>query len=120
MRTNISDGMSDAAVLGELGQRLARRRLDRNVTQEEVAVEAGVSRRSVSKIENGHVVDTRVLVRVLRALDLLGALETLAPKPEASPVALLEARGKQRERASGRRAAPSPAAEGWTWPDDNR
>lgn len=116
--------MSDDAILKELGERLVRHRLNRNQTQAAVAREAGVARRTVSKVENGHVVDTRNLVRIMRALDLLDGLDALIAQPRISPVALAEARGRVRERASGRRA---PAAredeadkEPWTWPDEKR
>lgn len=114
------NNLSDNAILAALGERVARHRLNRNLTQEEVAFEAGVSRRSLYKIENGLSVDTRILIRVLRALDLLADLALLAPEPEPSPLALLEARGKERARASGsRKAAPRATKPGsWQWPDD--
>lgn len=113
---------SDEITLKTLGERLARHRLNRNRTQAEVAREAGVARRTVYKAENGHVIDTQSLVRILRALDLLGRLESLVPEPRISPMALVETRGRVRERASGyRKAKPDdePAAE-WTWPDEER
>lgn len=123
MRTPEQSILGDDAVLSTLGERIARHRLQRNQTQNDVAFEAGVSRRSIYKIENGQVVDTRVLIRVLRALDLLSRLDALIPEPEPSPVALLEARGKDRVRASGRRRKrPADKASDtgtWTWPDDN-
>lgn len=114
--------LSDDTVLQSLGQRLARHRLNLNQTQAELALEAGVSRRSIYKIENGLSVDTRILVRVLRALNLLEGLEALAPEPAPSPMALLEARGKERARASGSRKPSRPdkidKSKGWQWPDD--
>lgn len=117
--------ISDDTILKELGERLARHRLNRNQTQAAVAHEAGVARRTVSKVENGHVVDTRNLVRIMRALDLLDGLDTLIPEPRVSPVALAEARGRVRERASGRRASAARKKdeadkEPWTWPDEKR
>jgi transcriptional regulator with XRE-family HTH domain len=124
MRTSDINQLSDTAILERLGQRLARYRLNRNLTQDQVALEAGVSRRSVSKLENGHIVDTRILIRILRALDLINQLDALAPEVEASPISLLEARGKERLRASGsRERSPSSVAEppgNWTWPDDHK
>lgn len=114
--------MSDEAVLAELGERLARRRLNLNRSQAEVAREAGVSRRTLSKLENGHVIDSRSLVRLLRALGLLATLAELVPSPRPSPVALAEQRGRVRERASGRRRRGETDADTgeWTWPDQER
>lgn len=111
--------MGDDAVLAELGERLARYRLNANRSQAEVAREAGVSRRTLSKLENGHVIDSRSLVRLLRALGLLGELERLVPAPRPSPVALAETRGRVRERASGRRKRDEaePDSGEWRWPD---
>ena len=121
--------MSDDALLGELAAGLSRHRLNRNETQASVAREAGVARRTVSKIENGHVVDTRSLVRVLRALELLDGLEALVPRPLVSPVALAESQGRVRRRASGRPESRPGQAESseasdiageWSWPDEER
>ncbi|HET6654907.1 MAG TPA: helix-turn-helix transcriptional regulator [Gammaproteobacteria bacterium] len=113
---------SDDTVLQALGERLARHRLNRNQTQAQVAREAGVARRTLYKAENGLVIDTQSLVRILRALDLLDRLEALVPEPRISPMALAQTRGRVRERASGYRGKTKPddqpAAE-WTWPDED-
>lgn len=111
--------MGDDAVLAALGERLARYRLNANRSQAEVAREAGVSRRTLSKLENGHVIDSRSLVRLLRALGLLDELARLVPPPRPSPVALAESQGRVRERASGRRKQDEqePDSGEWRWPD---
>ena len=44
---------SDDAALQALGRRLARHRLNRNLTQAEVAAEAGVSTLTVQRVEQG-------------------------------------------------------------------
>lgn len=122
MRVNQFSLMDDNAILAELGQRLARHRLNRNQTQAAVAREAGIAKRTLSKAENGHVVDSQSLVRILRALDLLGGLDALVPQPQVSPVALARARGRMRERASGDRGQAQPQGQPdageWTWPDE--
>jgi putative transcriptional regulator len=113
--------LTDHAVLAELGARLARTRLDRNLSQRELGDEAGLERKAVQRIEAGEPVRTTSLVRVLRALGMLEELDRLVPEPQPSPMALLELHGKQRERASGQRAAPAQRHDGarpWRWGDE--
>ena len=108
---------TDRQVLAELGERLARRRLDRNLTQDQLAREAGVSKRTVVRLENGQSSQVTNLVRVLRALGLLGNLDALVPAPLASPIEALKAKRRQRHRASPARKKPKPSSE-WNWGDE--
>lgn len=93
-------GLTDHGILQELGQRIARQRLNANVKQAELAYEAGVSRKTLSNLENGHSVQLDSLIRILRALNKLDQLSLLLPTPEVSPIALADLKGKQRQRAS--------------------
>jgi putative transcriptional regulator len=112
----IDNQWSDEAVLGEIGLRLARLRLDRNLTQPELAAEAGVSRDTVRRLERGHSVALTGLLRVLRALELLEGLDTTIPVPLASPIEQLERAGGRRQRASGTRGARrEEESRGWRW-----
>jgi len=113
----IVNDSSDKAVLEELGRRVARYRLNRNLTQAAFAAEAGVSQRTVHRIEHGHSTQATNLIRVLRALGLLDNVEALVPEPAASPVQQVRLRGKQRQRASSSPAA-APADEPWSWGDE--
>jgi transcriptional regulator with XRE-family HTH domain len=115
---------TDPAVLAELGRRLAARRLERNLTQAELAAEAGVSKRTLLRLESGESTQLTNLVRVLRALELLDALEALVPAAGVRPLEQLRAQGKRRQRASrrGTRAASktgsgAKASPEWTWDD---
>jgi transcriptional regulator with XRE-family HTH domain len=112
----IRNQLSDAAVLGELGGRLARLRLDRNLTQQELAVEAGVSRVTVQRLERGHGVTLSGLLRVLRALELLEGLDALVPEPLASPIEELDRASGRRQRAAGAHATRRSKEPGsWRW-----
>ena len=92
---------TDEAVLGELGRRLAQVRLGKNLTQAQLAVNAGVSKRTVERLEGGGVApQLSGFIRICRALDLLERFELLVPEPVASPMAQLKLGGKQRRRAS--------------------
>jgi len=107
----ITNRTTDEAVIRELGKRLARHRLERNLTQADLAHEAGVNSRTISLIESGRSTTLGSLVRVLRALDILDALDQMLPASGPSPIEELERAGKVRERASRpRRSGDSTSA----------
>lgn len=110
----ISSQAVDTLILRELGERLTRVRLERNFTQAALAEQAGVSKRTVERMEAGGATQLVNLVRVCRALDLLDRFETLIPEPVVSPVAQLKLQGKQRKRATAKPAASPPK---WEWGD---
>ena len=112
----ISTGLADEAILSELGRRLARQRLDLQLTQAEAAAQAGVSKRTLERVEAGGSAQLSSLVRILRVLDALPHLENLLPEPGPSPMELLRRRGKTRKRASTR-GRVAKKHQPWTWDD---
>lgn len=112
----ISNLLTDNAVLAEIGQRVARRRLDFQFTQADVAEQAGVSKRTVERLEAGISAQTSTLIRIFRVLDLLSALDHMIPEAVTRPMDLLKRKGKARQRASSRRS-PHPSDKPWTWED---
>lgn len=107
--------LADGAVLQELGERLAQCRLSRNLSQDALAAEAGISLRTLSRLETGEPSQTVNLLRVLRALGLLENLETLVPPPMISPLQQLKLQGKTRKRASRQGAAVAEPNSTWQW-----
>ena len=107
---------TDEAVLAELGSRLAAIRLERNITQAELAREAGISKRTLERIEAGQSTQCTSFVRVLRSLSLLEGLERLVPAVTPGPMDFLRNAGKLPQRASGRPSAAK--GETWSWGDD--
>jgi len=112
--------MTDAALLAHLGERITARRLERDLTQAELAREAGVSTRTLTRLEAGESSQLTNFVRILRALELTEALLELIPEPMASPIEQLRAEQRKRRRASGRRRRgdAGPADDTWTWDDE--
>jgi|SRR6266851_1291156 transcriptional regulator with XRE-family HTH domain len=114
----LSKQLTDEAILRELGGRLAAARLARNLTQAALAEEAGVSKRTVERLESGEVAARLSgLVRVCRALGLVDRLDALVPPAAPSPVEQLRLAGRQRKRAAGRRQQGTRAPRKWTWGD---
>jgi transcriptional regulator with XRE-family HTH domain len=94
---------TDDAVVAELGRRVARHRLNRDWTQERLALESGVSLPTVSRLERGESTSLVSFLRVLRALDLMRDLARLVPDVPTSPVQELRSRRPAKQRASRRR-----------------
>ncbi|MGA8363207.1 MAG: helix-turn-helix domain-containing protein [Solirubrobacteraceae bacterium] len=112
---------TDAAVLAELGRRLERHRLERNLTQAEMAVEAGIGQATVQRAERGQSVQMTSMIKLLRTLGLLAGLDLAVPESIDLPIAQLEReQRKVRRRARGRRGGRSAesteaAQEPWRW-----
>ena len=93
-------GMSDRAILKEIGRRLKRKRLNRNLSQQKLADKAGINRTTVQAIEAGTPSGTLTLIGLLRALEALDELNSFLPDPGLSPLQLAKMKGKERRRAS--------------------
>jgi transcriptional regulator with XRE-family HTH domain len=113
----ITNQLADHAILNALGTRLAKARLDRNLTQAQLAENAGVSKRTVERIEAGESAQLASFIRLCRALDLVDYFEMLVPETPLSPIAQLKARGKSPQRARTERSAHSTTKK-WAWGDD--
>ncbi len=108
--------LTDEAILVEIGARIARSRLDLQLTQADVAEQAGVSKRTVERIESGASAQMSSFIRILRVLELLPGLEQMIPEAGPSPMALLRRKGRLRQRASKRRQSVQ-ADTPWSWND---
>jgi transcriptional regulator with XRE-family HTH domain len=114
----IAKQATDEVILRELGARLAKERLERNLTQAQLATQAGVSKSTVQRLESGSVAtQLSGFIRVCRVLNLVERFELLIPEPVLSPVARLKSGGKKRQRASTAKPAAPPAKK-WQWGDE--
>ncbi len=114
----ISDLLTDEAILAEIGERIARRRLDLELTQAALAEQAGIAKRTLERVEAGHSAQMSSLIRILRALDALPGLDRMLPEARPGPMDLLKRKGKVRQRASGRRTSSEPKKP-WSWGDES-
>jgi transcriptional regulator with XRE-family HTH domain len=110
--------MSDTAILQELGQRLARYRIDSGLTQVDLAEQSGVSKRTLERIEAGQSTQTSTFIRILRGLDLLDAFDKAIPAPDTRPLDLLRLKGKRRQRVSSKQHQMAKD-ESWHWGDES-
>ncbi len=116
MTIKIDQQFSDDAVLAELGERLAARRLELQLTQAAVAEQAGIGKRTLERIEVGQSSQLVSLIRVLRVLDALPGLDALLPAVGVRPMDLLNSKGKPRQRAPSQ-PATEQARRPWRWDD---
>lgn len=114
-----STSLTDVAALALLAERVAAHRVRANQTQAQLAREAGVSKRTIERLEAGESTQLTNLIRVLRALGLLSNLDALVPMPPLSPIRQLKAEQRRRRRASPGGSGPKHG-EGWTWADEGR
>lgn len=110
----ISKKLSDEAILAELGERIARSRIDMQLTQAEVAEQAGVSKRTLERVESGASAQMSSLIRILRVLELLPRLEQMFPATGPTPMELLRHKGRARQRVSSKGCTQQLDQE-WTW-----
>ncbi len=107
--------ITDEALLMLIGERLADQRLARNLTQEQLAEQAGLGLRTIQRLESGAAA-TRLsgFLRICRVLGLLEHLESFIPETPESPIAQLKRQGRKRKRATGEEPA-SGRKKKWTW-----
>lgn len=81
-----------------LGESLQTLRLRRNQRQRDLATAAGVSEKAIRNLEGGRGSTVQTFLRVMKALDSLQVIESIAPYVSVDPLALL-VYGRPRERA---------------------
>jgi putative transcriptional regulator len=99
-----------------LCKRVESIRLSRNTTQEHLAGEAGVSLRTIGRLEKGHGVSLDTFIRVLTALRIQHGLEALLPDPGVRPIERVGAGTGERKRARPLKTGPGRST--WSWGDE--
>ncbi|MHA6919123.1 helix-turn-helix transcriptional regulator [Ralstonia pseudosolanacearum] len=83
----------------ELGERLKKLRVHRNLDQASLAARAGISVRTLRNLESGSGSSLHTLIQVVRALGREQWFETIAPVPTINPL-MLTRTAAPRQRAS--------------------
>lgn len=81
----ISGFESNSQISKELGERIKNQRIDMGLTQEQLALKAGVSLRTIANVELGKEVKFWVILNILRATNLLSNIDILVPENEIRP-----------------------------------
>jgi transcriptional regulator with XRE-family HTH domain len=69
-----------------LGQQIRNLRILRNMDQKALSEQAGVALNVIKRIESGKTSTTKSLIKILRILNRVEWLETLAPKVTVNPL----------------------------------
>lgn len=121
MKHNINfQNASSEQIIEALGQRLNEIRLSLNITQAQLAKEAGVSRSTLTRLADGQPISMDSFVRVMQALKLSDQLAALLPDPSIRPVDRVRLDGNERQRASRsstNKTNNDAHSQPWTWGD---
>ncbi len=91
--------MTDKALIETIGGFVKNHRLNQNISQNDVAAAAGISRSTLSLLERGQKITLGSLIRVLRILDLLYVMDVFKVSDEISPLEYAKLKKKKRQRA---------------------
>jgi transcriptional regulator with XRE-family HTH domain len=108
-------------ILLEIGGRIREYRLQQNRTIDDLARDAGLGTMTVKRAEAGERPTLATMVRLLRALGRLEALDAFLPPPVVSPLQLSANAGRERQRARPPKATPKATPKGTAtrWPADD-
>lgn len=82
------EASTPAELAAFLGMSIRKLRLDRNLKQDELAAQAGISVHALQNLESGTGATVRTLVTVLRSLGREAWLKNLAPTATINPLTL--------------------------------
>lgn len=105
--------LSPRGLKNEVGSRLARIRLSRNITQMDLAEDAGISLRTLGRLEQGQSSNLDSFLRVIATLGFADELLDTIPSHELSPIERMDTHKKIRKRARPDKSKPDDKP--WSW-----
>lgn len=103
-------------ILKELGGRIKDIRIKRDMTQKDLAENAGVSFSTVVRVEMGEGVNMENFMRIIRVFDFLGNFDLLVPEQILSPEDIYKGRQKKKRTYKGKKSAFTE----WIWEDEKK
>ena len=101
------------ALMAGIGKKIARHRLNRNITQATLARDAGIALRTLRRLEAGKTSSMDTFLRVLMFLGLDDTLLLIFPHDDTiRPIDRMKYGDKLRQRA---RPKPKKASDTWIW-----
>ena len=97
------NSMSDERLALMLGEYIKYHRIEKNWSQDELGVKAGLSRPTISLMERGKSMNMNSIIKVLRVLDLLYLFDALKIIQTLSPIEMLKMQEKKRKHSSKKR-----------------
>ena len=110
------DKPTSVSLCAELGARLAKIRLSRNITQEALAREAGIGLRTLRRLEAGGSCTLDSFLRIAITLGLADHLLSTIPSQDIRPIERISTRRSERKRA--RPTRNQPLEKPWAWGKD--
>ena len=107
------DALTSGSLCAELGSRLAKIRLSRNITQEALAREAGIGLRTLRRLEAGGSCTLDSFLRIAITLGLADHLLSTIPAQDIRPIERIGTRRSERKRA--RPIRHQTPKEPWVW-----
>lgn len=101
------------AIIKELGKKIKLYRIMKEMTQQDLVDKTGISKRSISRLEQGESVNTDILFKALLALDLGDNIEQLVPDQTRRPSYYLED-----SNSVPKRVRKKPAKKSFKWGDE--
>lgn len=104
--------MADPVIVEVIGNNLKQMRLNKNLTQIQLANLSGLGRATISCMESGRAATTLTIVQVLRALGKFDILNAFNEDAILSPLQMLRMKKRQRRRASSPRKSSRKKVDG--------
>jgi transcriptional regulator with XRE-family HTH domain len=102
------NAMSDQALAEFIGQFIRGKRMEQNITQAQLAKDAGISRSTLVLLEKGETASLGTLLQVLRMLNQLHVLAAFEITPVISPMLLAKEEMKKRQRVRIKTSSQQP------------